>query len=868
MKTNKLQFNLILTISLVMLLFASPAQAANRIFDLHLQNTTGAPVVFNLTPGSCYEGHSPAGARVQGQIRVQAGGYYTFRVARVQGNDCDGEQGYFQIQPNGMQIQKFEFNNSGKLELRNKVFQYIGELSAKRSDESYVWAMKSCPSGGCASQVRNAGPQTRSDNKRYNRIFNLSLQNGFGRTVVFNIIPGSCYEGHNDYGIVQGEKRVQAGGRYTFRVARVQGHGCNGKQGNFTVQTSGQKQTQRFSYDNAGHLGLLNFPDAYNGELSEKSQYDESYTWTVKLPDSRIARSKTVMIRHSVSKLYLIQGYRGNRDDKRNVEVQPIEGGDHNYRWVIQPVGGGWNHLVNAKTGLLLTWDGNDLNVSNWGNTGGVNNQWRFQKASNGYKIINRGNNRELEQAYHGTRDDKRNVTTDGGGIWTFETGPMTDLAKVTIISVKAIKASSGQDQGTKFLFQGIQMAAEMAASGGSSWVASKMAQTAGKEIAKKVIKESLKQQLKNKTKEVMSKKFLIQKMKDQLTKKALAKKAAKKVGLEAANRFSGSSADSALELAFNEIYGESPDQLNIKVNGVSIWPNGGRDWRNIKSQQTLPVNTPYIFERRRGFSIQLLEYDSGSGDDSLGWISMDTQDIISPETFEEVLVINESEKSVYLVTFKVETLEPTRYKTTKVAAKPAQMAVGCRGYGKLRSPASGSTPVSVQFTNKTRAKRSVNWLDFNGKSVRYKDLRPNESFSMNTGTGHPWMILDGQGNCTEIFVPKASSKQFNIAAASSAIPSQAKVVPSQGASVEVRNFKLINDLSIPVFTTWIDGQGKHVSTGGGWIQPGGSFRIENGGKSWQSHWFAINTKAGFMCSFSPRERAVTKISQLSYCRP
>jgi len=740
---------------MVIALTTSIAMSANRIFNLHLQNATGAPVIFNLTPGSCYEGHNDNGI-VQGRISVQAGSYYTFRVARVQGHGCNGKQGYFQIQPNNMQIQKFDFDNGGHLQLSNKVFQYIGQLSAKRSDESYVWTMKPCPSGGCAGQARKTEPQTSSDEKKYNRIFNLTLQNALGRPAVFNIIPGSCYEGHNAQGIVQGQKQVQAGGYYTFRVARVQGHGCDGKQGGFTIQTSGLQQPQKFTFDNAGHLGLLNFPDAYNGELSEKSEYDESYTWTAKLPDTRVSRTKTMMIRHSVSKLYLIQGYRGGRDDKRNAEVQPIEGGDHNYRWLIQPAGGSWYYIMNVKTGLLLTWDGNDLNVSNWGHTGGPNNQWRFQKGPNGYKIINKGNNRELEQAYHGTRDDKRNVTVDGGGSWIFENGPMTDLAKVTIISAKAIKASSGQDQGTKFLFQGIQMAAEMAVSGGSSWVASKMAQTAGKEIAKKVVKESLKQQLKNKTKEVMSKKFLIQKMKEQVTQKALAKKAAKKAGLEASNRFSGSDADSALELAFNEIYGESPDQLNIKVNGVSIWPNGGRDWRNIKSQQTLPVNTSYVFERRRGFSIQLLEYDSGSADDSLGWISMDTQDIISPETFEEVVVINESEKSIYLVTFKVEPLEPALHKT-------AQAADSCRGFGQMRSPTSGSTPVTIQFTNRTQSNRSVNWLDFKGKSVLYKELRPNENFSINTGTGHPWMFLDGQGKCTEIFVPNSGSRQFAI---------------------------------------------------------------------------------------------------------
>ena len=653
------------------------ASAANRIFQLHLRNATGAAVTFNLTPGSCYEGHSNDGKGkiVEGRFSVPAGDAFTFRVARVQGHDCDGKQGYFKLQPNRMQIQNFEFNNEGGLTLSNKVSQYIGHLGAKQPDEGYTWTMRSCPAGGCVAKAKAAAPVSSNNVKSYNRIFKLTLRNGLGRTVVFNISPGSCYEGYSNDARkerVQGRKPVATGGRFTFNVARVQGHGCDGKQGEFTVATSGLSEPQRFTYDNAGHLGLSNFPDSYNGDLSEKSEYDQSYTWTPQPSDTRVTRTKTVMIRHAVSKLYLIQGYQGDRDDKRNVEVQPIEGGDLNYRWLIQPVGGGWNHIVNLKTGLMLTWDGNDQNVSNWGDNGSVNNQWRFQPTSGGQKIINRGNNRELEQAYHGTHDDKRNVTTDGGGIWIVQSGPPTDLAKVTILSVKAIKASSGQDQGTKYLFQGIQMAAEAAASGGTSFVASKLAQTAGKQVAKKAIKETFKQQIKNKTKEVMSKKFLVEALKKQVSPAELAKRAARTAGLAAANKFSATNADSGLEYAFNKIYGESPDQLNLKVNGVSFWPNGGRSHVTIKSQQTVRVNASHIFQRRGGVTIELVEYDSGSADDSLGYISLDTKDLLGPETHRDALIISEAEKSVYMVSFKVEPLEAPLVRASAPAPRAA----------------------------------------------------------------------------------------------------------------------------------------------------------------------------------------------------
>ena len=98
-------------------------------------------------------------------------------------------------------------------------------------------------------------------------------------------------------------------------------------------------------------------------------------------------------------------------------------------------------------------------------------------------------------------------------------------------------------------------------------------------------------------------------------------------------------------------------------------------------------------------------------------------------------------------------------------------------------------------------------------------------------------------------------------------VPSQAQRIPSQGADVPVTNFTLTNDLALSVNITWLDGQGGDVQTDQPWIAPGNAFRVANGAKTYQSHWYAIHTTDGFKCSFSPRQGVTVKLSQLSACK-
>ncbi len=118
------------------------------------------------------------------------------------------------------------------------------------------------------------------------RIFDLHLQNGLKQSisVIINGTGHNCYEGTPGVGSLLGPLRP--GERSTVRLARVQGHGCDGEQGVFQIQpTYGGNEMQGFSFDNSGHLFMTNMPTSYVGKLSRKSTADESYTWSI-LPNS------------------------------------------------------------------------------------------------------------------------------------------------------------------------------------------------------------------------------------------------------------------------------------------------------------------------------------------------------------------------------------------------------------------------------------------------------------------------------------------------------------------------------------------------------------------------------------------------------
>ncbi len=471
---------------------------------------------------------------------------------------------------------------------------------------------------------------------------------------------------------------------------------------------------------------------------------------------------RVINFMHEQGRRYLRQGYGANRDDKRNVEASPpdmaqLPGRTKGFDWVLQSTGDGYYNIINLTTGLYLTLDGDDeRNVSNWGqNPASTDHQkWRFvlsdtqmdfsivsewvSKGTHGsFRIYNKRNNQPLTMYDGGLNSDEENVTVwpdpgpqakdfdwalvpardtvaEGkilkgnykhGQTTQFRSTSLASLRVLTIEKVRAIKVSTGQDDATKVLFAGIDLALDAGmgvATGGASAAAKTALKYGGRALTKEALQAAAKAGLKAAGKKA-TKKALAKDTRNRILKK-YGKAAATDIKEDTALEFAKLTSDildaTSSEAIFNKFYGESPDDFYIKVNGSSIFPNGGRGHVSIKSQDTVIVNKSFVFDRFDGAAIELMEYDSGSNDDSLGgvrWLPYNNAEegiflefgqvsallngkgylnnaerealpnieaadkvvVDGVERYENVLISKNSEGSLYEVTYRVEPFVP-----------------------------------------------------------------------------------------------------------------------------------------------------------------------------------------------------------------
>ncbi len=98
--------------------------------------------------------------------------------------------------------------------------------------------------------------------------------------------------------------------------------------------------------------------------------------------------------------------------------------------------------------------------------------------------------------------------------------------------------------------------------------------------------------------------------------------------------------------------------------------------------------------------------------------------------------------------------------------------------------------------------------------------------------------------------------------------PSQPGLQRSAGGDGPVTRFTLVQDLAATITVSWIGFDGaEHVADGGKAVRQGGQWRVENGAKGYESHWYSIRSGNAVLFSFALRQNAVVKLSQLSACR-
>ncbi len=385
-----------------------------------------------------------------------------------------------------------------------------------------------------------------------------------------------------------------------------------------------------------------------------------------------LSPTATFRLRHKVSRKTLAQ-YGWELDPKQLPVGMFADDTNDGSRWIFQDAGQGNVFIVNKASGLLLSTNSEDRSNRFAGvwqkavptHAGQV---WKLHKQANGeFLIVNLLQNLGLTQ-YDGGRGSRVEGTvwhnptaSEDGFLWHIEPAGEADMMKVTILNVKCIKPSTGQDGNTAILFTGIEIgiqAAFAAASGGSSVIGSAAFQ-AGKIGTKAVVKAGIKAGVKKGLKKVGKKLYAANKQEIQGF-----------VGLGGIKRppnSSGeiaetSSAEAAVDLmslqgVFNKLYPESPDDLYLNVNGHKVFPTSSAKSVPIGSQQTINIGSEYVFEKSKGVTLSIMEYDYGSNDDELGaqFFEVPTEFVGFETVVDQVFDDLEGEGSLYLVTFRIE---------------------------------------------------------------------------------------------------------------------------------------------------------------------------------------------------------------------
>jgi hypothetical protein len=240
-----------------------PLCDSGRCFPLFVKNSLASPVNWTLTPGNCYEGTRPQ------TFTVQPGQTYQFSLARVQGHGCDGKQGEFSLQPLdrfNQEAQLFNFSNDGSLSLTNPTYTYGSQLARLPTvNGAYQWDVN--------SDTGAQQPAALCDDLR---CFWLRLVNHSSDPAVFSVTGGSCYEG------TVGTYKIPAGQQQRIGIARVQGHGCDGHQGNLNVNINGNGTTA-LNFSNDANMGMSNANPTYDVGLSTRSMVEGRYYYDLTL---------------------------------------------------------------------------------------------------------------------------------------------------------------------------------------------------------------------------------------------------------------------------------------------------------------------------------------------------------------------------------------------------------------------------------------------------------------------------------------------------------------------------------------------------------------------------------------------------------
>lgn len=88
-------------------------------------------------------------------------------------------------------------------------------------------------------------------------------------------------------------------------------------------------------------------------------------------------------------------------------------------------------------------------------------------------------------------------------------------------------------------------------------------------------------------------------------------------------------------------------------------------------------------------------------------------------------------------------------------ATQPSVVELPC-AREKAQHSVVSEVSLQIDFENATDDWLALEWLNFDGKRVRYADLAPGQTYRQQTYVSHPWVAVDPTGRCRGLFLPRA----------------------------------------------------------------------------------------------------------------
>jgi hypothetical protein len=190
----------------------------------------------------------------------------------------------------------------------------------------------------------NTGANAEPDGR--GRTFNLIITNSTNERIVCSVSNTSCCDSP-----VNGADSgwIGAGNTRSLWIARVQGNGCDGKNGSFRLQVRAEGSNlldgQSFTFDNEGHISMASSLNRFNGILSSRDATTGAYVYRILPVNSRLPAPVDERLTKPRNYVAYDSGEWARLDSQTTAKIEHLEFSQNNF-WPVWYEICGWEAPV------------------------------------------------------------------------------------------------------------------------------------------------------------------------------------------------------------------------------------------------------------------------------------------------------------------------------------------------------------------------------------------------------------------------------------------------------------------------------------------------------------------------------------------